>query len=151
MIDWSSMMGRITTHRYGWLAIALAFVATVVMMVPMIRWLEARVEQPPGPFYRRAAFAGIAVGFGATALLTLVFFVGSLAVGATGSQSTVGAGEAGALAVGGVIFGGIAALTVPILFLPYIALFGIPFGLAMGWAVRRGTASLVEGEGARAP
>jgi hypothetical protein len=146
MIDWSSMMTRLTQHRYGWLAIALAFVATVIMMFPVIRWLEARVDKRPGEFYRRAAVAGVAVGFGATAMITLVLFAASLVVGATGSKSGVGAGEVGALAIGGVFFGGIAALTVPMLFLPYIALFGIPFGLLMGWAIRRGVRSAAAGD-----
>lgn len=137
-VDWSSMMSRLGSHRYGWLVIVLAFLATFAMMVPAIRWIEARVERLSGSYYRRAALAGMAVGFVATALLTLTFFVTSMVMGAMRPDAVSGAGDVAAMAAGGVIFGGLAALVVPVLFLPYIALFGIPFGLVLGWAVRRG-------------
>ena len=140
-LPWASAFGTIGTSPTQLVFMLLAFIATVALMPVLIRWLEQRAGHPAGAFYGRAAAAGVALGTAATILTTMGIFVTLLVVGAVhpdyatsqeGVEVTVGG-----LAAGTAVFAPIVGMVAPFLFLKWIVLFGVPFGLFFGALVRR--------------
>jgi hypothetical protein len=135
---WTSFLERMTTSWAGLAALALAFVVTLVLMPIFVKSLERRAPEPRFLYYRRAASAGVALGLGATAIITFVFFWMAMLWGYFNPDpGQTAEGGLGALLLGGVVFGSITALFVPLLFIPYILLFGIPLGIVLGYWIRR--------------
>jgi hypothetical protein len=135
---WGSFFDRMTTSWIGFAALGLAFCATLVLMPSLVKYLERRLMQPPRRHYGRAASAGVAVGLGATAIITFVLFWAALLWGyfhpAAGASTDAGLLQ---LVFGGLFFGSFAAAVMPLLFIPYILLFGIPLGLLLGYMILR--------------
>lgn len=135
---WIGVFQRMVTSWFGLLALGLAFVATLVLMPLLVKSLEQRVKEPATKYYRRAASAGVAVGLGATAIITFVVFWAALLSGYFDAEAGTRAdGTLTELLLGGMLFGGIAAGVTPLLFIPSVLVFGIPLGLALGYAIRK--------------
>jgi hypothetical protein len=135
---WTNFLERMTTTWVGLAALGLAFVATLVLMPILVKSLERRVPEPRFLYYRRAASAGVALGLGATAIITFVLFWAALLWGYFDPDpGTTAEGGLAALLFGGVVFGSTTAVIMPLLFIPYILLFGIPLGIVLGYWIRR--------------
>jgi hypothetical protein len=135
---WTNFLERMTTSWGGLAALGLAFIATLVLMPILVKSLERRVTEPRFLYYRRAASAGVALGLGATAIITFILFWAALLWGYFNPDpGQTAEGGLGALLFGGMVFGSITAVFVPLLFIPYILLFGIPLGLVLGYWIRR--------------
>lgn len=140
-LPWTSAFNAIGTDRTQVAFMLLAFVATLALMPALLRWLEARAGQSGGGFYGRAAVTGVAFGAAATILTTIGIFVSMIILGTVNPEyaGTSGGPEAtlGQVAAGTAVFAPIAGVTAVFLFLKWIVLFGVPFGLLFGVLVRR--------------
>ena len=140
-LPWSAPFTSIAASAPQVAFMAIAFLATGALMPPFIRWLDRYADRRARGFYPRAAVGGILLGFGATILTAMGIFLALLVVGIANPDyaGTTGSANApaGAMAAGAVVFAPIVGLTVPFLFLKWIMLFGAPFGLLFGMAIRR--------------
>src|SRR5688500_11236895 len=64
---WADRVWSLDSGWTGLIILAVAFVATLILMPRFIRWLETRLDWNPAPFYFQASLGGILVGALATA------------------------------------------------------------------------------------
>ena len=118
----------------------LAFLSTAALMPLLIRWLEQRATRSAGPYYARAAIGGVVFGTGATVLTAMGIVITLLIVGAVGPAeggARAGPTTLGGMAAGVAVFAPLVGITTPFLFIKWIVLFGVPFGLVFGTLVRQ--------------
>ncbi len=139
-LPWSAPFTSVAASAPQVIFMTIAFLATGALMPLLIRWLERSADRPAPGFYPRAAVGGILLGFGATILTAMGIFLALLVVGIVNPDYAGTTGRAtapaGAMAVGAAVFAPIVGITVPFLFLKWIMLFGVPFGLLFGAAIR---------------
>jgi hypothetical protein len=122
----------------GLLVLAVPFVGTLILMPRFVRWLETQVERERVPFYSRAGLGGVVFGAVATALITWGLLMAAVIAGTIQNAGSTAPGDsAGAIVGTALIFGPLAGLSTPFLFIPSIIVLGIPFGLIFGMLVRR--------------
>jgi hypothetical protein len=123
----------------GLVFVAVAFVATLVLMPALIGWLARQAHRTAAPFYFRAALAGIVFGVAATVLTTAGLMVAALVAGAlspTAPPESRGASGVAALGIGALMFAPLMGMFAVPFFVTSIVAFGVPFGLLFGALVR---------------
>ena len=140
-LRWSAAFRWIGTGPSQLGFVILAFIATAALMPVLLRWLEERAGRSAGAYYSQAAIAGTALGTGATVLTAMGIFLTLLVIGVanpeyTGTTAPAGASIVG-MVVGATVFAPIIGVSTPFLYLQWILLFGVPFGLLFGVLVRR--------------
>jgi MFS family permease len=136
---WRQIATKFTGTAGGFVFVAVAFIATLLLMPALVSWLVRQLHRTNTAFYLRAALAGILFGASATALTAALLMVAAVAAGylsPTAPSESQGLAGAATLGIGTMVFAPLLGLATVPFFMPFILAFGIPFGLLFGAVLR---------------